>query len=98
MSTQNALAEATLWSAATSRSTPKVAPLATAKCVLALKVSVGAASALPPDVRRWLCPAVGAFCIFGLCPWCGLWPNKSEGLSPDQGHSPETDPVAVGGA
>jgi NAD(P)-dependent dehydrogenase (short-subunit alcohol dehydrogenase family) len=27
--------------------------------------------------------------IFGLCPWCGLWPNKSEGLSPDQGHSPE---------
>jgi len=31
----------------------------------------------------------GAFFTFGLCPWCGLWPNKSEGLSPDQGHSPE---------
>ena len=30
----------------------------------------------------------GAFYIFGLCPWCDLWPNKSEGLSPDQGHSP----------
>jgi hypothetical protein len=23
-----------------------------------LKVSIGAVSALPPDVRRWLCPAV----------------------------------------
>ena len=30
----------------------------------------------------------GAFYIFGLGPWCGLWPNKSEGLSPNQGHSP----------
>jgi hypothetical protein len=32
---------------------------------------------------------IGAFYIFGLCPWCGLWPNKFEGLSPDQGISPE---------
>ena len=32
----------------------------------------------------------GAFYIFGLCPWCGLWPNKSKGLSPDQGHSPKS--------
>jgi len=29
-----------------------------------------------------------AFHIFGLCPWRGLWPNNSEGLSPNQGHSP----------
>jgi hypothetical protein len=21
-------------------------------------------------------------------PWCGLWPNKSDELRPDQGHSP----------
>jgi len=25
---------------------------------------------------------------FGLCPWCGLRPDKFEGPSPDQGHSP----------
>ena len=30
----------------------------------------------------------GAFYIFGLCPWFGLWPNKFEGLRPDQGQSP----------
>src|SRR6266850_7041850 len=33
-----------------------------------------------------------AFYIFGLCPWCGLWPNKP------QGHSPEINLAAVGGA
>jgi hypothetical protein len=56
-------------------------------------------SALPPDVRRWLCPAVKVlFYTRGLCPWCGLWPKKSEGLSPDQGHSPENNLAAVGGA
>ncbi len=25
---------------------------------------------------------------FWAMPLCGLWPNRSEGLSPDQGHSP----------
>ena len=25
-------------------------------------------SALPPDVRRWLCPADGSLIISGLCP------------------------------
>jgi len=24
---------------------------------------------LPPDVRRWLCPAVAMPSTFGLCPW-----------------------------
>jgi hypothetical protein len=37
----------------------------------------------PPMPRRR-----GAFYTFGLCSWCGLWRNKSEGLTPDQGHSP----------
>src|SRR6185295_5518943 len=34
-------------------------------------------SALPPDVRRWLRPAVKfpPF-AFGLCPWCCLWPRN----------------------
>jgi hypothetical protein len=27
--------------------------------------------------------------MLGLCPRCGLWPNESEGLNPDQGQSPE---------
>ena len=31
----------------------------------------------------------GAFYIFELCPWCGLWLNKPEGLSPDQGIARE---------
>jgi hypothetical protein len=26
--------------------------------------------------------------IFGLCPWWGLWRNRSEGLSPYHGRSP----------
>ena len=29
-------------------------------------------SALPPDVRRWLCPADSCQIILGLCPWSGL--------------------------
>jgi len=43
----------------------------------------GQGSALPPDVRRWLCPAVDVASNYGLCPWCGLWPNETE-----KGHSP----------
>ena len=31
----------------------------------------------------------GRLSTFGLSPSCGLWHNKSEGLSPNQGHSPE---------
>jgi hypothetical protein len=30
----------------------------------------------------------GWLSIFGLCPSGGLWPNKSEGLNPNQGLSP----------
>ncbi len=39
----------------------------------------------------------GAFYIFGLCPWCGLWPNEYEGLSPNQGHSPGINLALVAG-
>jgi len=31
----------------------------------------------------------GCFYTFGLCPWCGLWPNRSEGSARNQGRSPE---------
>ena len=52
--------------------------------------SVGAASALPPDVRRWLCPAVEVPSIsLGYALGAASGPVKSEGLNPDQGHSPE---------
>jgi hypothetical protein len=45
---------------------------------------------MPPDVRRWLCPAVeGPFIFLGYALWYGLWPSRFEGLSPNQGHSPE---------
>jgi len=37
------------------------------------------APALPPDVRRWLRPAVEASSTFGLCPRSDLWPNKLTG-------------------
>jgi hypothetical protein len=46
-------------------------------------------SALPPDVRRWLCPAVEVpFTFLGYALGAAFAPNKSEGLSPDQGRSP----------
>ncbi len=46
-------------------------------------------SALPPDVRRWLCPAVEVLFRFWAMPLVRpLAQNKSEGLSPNQGHSP----------
>jgi len=32
----------------------------------------------------------GTFQNLGLCPGCGLWPSRSEGPSPNQGHSPGT--------
>src|SRR5436190_10853454 len=31
-------------------------------------------TALPPDVRRWLGPAVSCALYSGLGPWCGLCP------------------------
>jgi len=34
---------------------------------------------------------------FGLCPWCGLWPNKTQGHSPNQGQSPGINLAAVRG-
>jgi len=51
-------------------------------CGFGFAAGVGFAAAAMP--RR-----SSPFYILGLCPWCGLWPNKSEGLSPDQGRSPE---------
>ena len=33
-------------------------------------------SALPPDVRLWLCPAVRDLLILGFCPAFGLCPDK----------------------
>jgi hypothetical protein len=43
---------------------------------------------LPPDVRRWLCPAVEVPLTSLGYALVRPWPNKSEGLSPDQWHSP----------
>ena len=37
---------------------------------------IGQVSALPPDVRRWLCPAVKVRFTFGLCPRCSFRPNR----------------------
>jgi hypothetical protein len=54
-------------------------------------------SAWPPDVRRWLCPAVDAFHIFGLCPSCGLWPNNPEGMPEQKGPSRGNNLAAAGG-
>jgi hypothetical protein len=54
----------------------------------ALEVLRCGASALPPDVRRWLCPAVKPFTFLGYALGAAFWPNKSEGLSPNQGRSP----------
>jgi hypothetical protein len=39
-----------------------------------LKVMAGTVSALPPDVRRWLRPAVPIVVGFGLGPWFGSSP------------------------
>src|SRR5688572_20522831 len=53
------------------------------------KTSALSTSALPPDVRRWLCPAVSNRIIPGLCPWSGLSPTDLLGQRPHQGHSPK---------
>jgi hypothetical protein len=45
-------------------------------------------SALPSDVRRWLCPADNSQIIPGLCPWFGLSPSDFNGPKAQQGHSP----------
>ena len=46
-------------------------------------------SALPPEVRRGLCPAVDVpFISWGYALACGLWPNRSQGPSPNQEQSP----------
>jgi len=37
--------------------------------------------ALPPDVRRGLCPAGSSQIINGLCPWSGLSPSGAAGNS-----------------
>ena len=46
-------------------------------------------SALPPDVRRWLCPAVQrSFRFLGFALGAAFGPIDPKGLSPNQGHSP----------
>jgi hypothetical protein len=40
-----------------------------------VKRGVFIATALPPDVRRWLCPAVSAESMLGLRPPSGLCPT-----------------------
>lgn len=52
------------------------------------KARAMAASASPPDVGRRRCPALGVLFTFGLCPSCGLWPNKLR-AKPEPGPSPE---------
>src|SRR5262249_27981538 len=42
------------------------------------KVMSKPTSALPSDVRRWLCPAVEATVTSGLRPSCGPWPRALE--------------------
>jgi hypothetical protein len=37
--------------------------------------SGGLVTAMPPDVRRWLRPAITLYQLNGLCPWFGLRPN-----------------------
>src|SRR6476619_1416294 len=54
-------------------------------------------SALPPDVRRWLCPAVPALYIWAV-PLVRPLAQLSDGLSPDQGPSPKIILAAIGGA
>src|SRR5687767_1893225 len=62
------------------------------------KTSALSTSALPPDVRRWLCPAVSNQIIPGLCPWFGLSPTDLLGQRPHQGHSPKNKGHLHGGA
>ena len=63
----------------------------------ASKVQPGG-SAMPPDVRRWLCPADSSQIIPGLCPWSGLSPSNLLGQRPNQGHSPKCKRHLYGGA
>ena len=62
-------------------------------------------TALPPDVRRWLCLAVTCFFRFGLCPGLGCalphWTksmlngSQARGQRPNQGRSPERNPYVT---
>ena len=61
------------------------------------KLWATSSSALPPDVRRWLCPAANSLTISGLCPWFGLSPVLL-GQRPYQGHSPKGETHYYGGA
>ncbi len=65
---------------------------------LCQEFSVGAASALPLDVRRWLCPAVDVLFISWAMPLVRPLAQKSEELSSNQGRSPGINLAAVGGA
>ena len=53
--------------------------------------------ALPPDVRRGLCPAENLRTWMGLRPWFGLRPQLM-GQSPNRGQSPNLGKPAYGGA
>ena len=53
-------------------------------------------SALPPDVSRWLCPAVDVPFRSWAMPLYGLWPNEFRRAPPKPEASPRTDLAAVG--
>ena len=54
-------------------------------------------SALPPDVRRGLCPAVSHSIDFGLCPWSGFSP-ATEGRARTRGAARTFAASLTGGA
>jgi YD repeat-containing protein len=63
----------------------------------ASKVQPGG-SAMPPDVRRWLCPADSSQIILGLCPWSGLSPSNLLGQSRTKGIAQKCKRHLYGGA
>src|SRR6185503_12462749 len=48
-------------------------------------------SALPPAVRRWLCPAETSQITLGYAPGFGLHPSDVLGQGPHEGHSPKVE-------
>jgi hypothetical protein len=66
------------------------------RLVLGHEAATSQATALPPDVRRWLCPAVKVSLNPGLRPWFGLCPLYAK--SRIRGTAPDTYWAAYGGA
>jgi hypothetical protein len=54
-------------------------------------------SALPPDVRRWLCPADRSQIISGLCPWSELSPSDLLGQGHTKGIAQNVKGIATAG-